>query len=278
MYGNHRLHRIQPSSPASVSHVLTSLAPGVSYSAAVSALNELGESPLSVAVRFQTKTRSPSAAPIDLSIGNRLHNSITLNWKYPVQERLNGNPDFQIYYRPLGDSNFFIERLLQMPAEHLFSIRLSNLRPATEYEIKVRAFNRDGYGPDSEMLRCRTLSGPLPPSPKISYHQVVSRAYLVLKWEYSADKTVESVDELRYFIVYVERADTHMYSQQIPTSPSQRQITITNLEKDVPYHVYVAAANSNGESALSEPLIIKMRPSPIGEQLCEQLPVNVSHL
>lgn len=245
-----------------------------------------GESALSPSILIRTNGKSPTWKASDLTVRRIDHNSMTIDWVWPesANRSLGGSPtEFQLCWRPLDQANFFIERLAwPQPNSTVersntsldslrMSLRVSALRPNTEYEVKVRALNREGFSPDSDLIRVRTKPAGPPPAPQITSHQLVSKAYLVLRWQ---PQTVDSPDndagdsngsnDLQLFVVYVERADEHLLAQRVPVPIDQRQITITNLDRAVEYHVSVSAINSNGESALSDPIIISLPYSTTG--------------
>jgi hypothetical protein len=283
IHGDHKLRHFQVS-PQQTSFLLSQLRPDTSYAVAMAAANQLGESELGKSYMFKSAGKSPTWKASDLTIRHIDHHSMSIEWIWPelANRSLGGSPsEFQLCWRPLDQPNFFIERLPWPPSNKTIasatapsinsmrlSLRVSPLRPDTEYEIKVRALNRDGFSPDSELIRVRTKAAGPPIAPKITSHQLVSKAYLVLRWQPQTDETSDAVrsnnDDLQLFVVYVERADEHLLAQRVPVPLDQRQITITNLDRGVEYHVSVSAINSNGESPLSDPIIIALPPLSTG--------------
>lgn len=272
IHGDHKLRHVQLE-PNQNTFTLSQLRPDTPYAIALAAANKLGESQLGSTTFFKTNGKSPTWKASDLKVLRVNHNSIKVEWTWPelANRSYGGSPsEFQLCWRPLDQNNFFIERLPwpQTKANHTLahgsfdlsrlSLEVNALKSDTEYELKVRALNRDGFSPDSELIRVRTKSSRAPLAPKITSHQLVSKAYLILRWEPQFDSENSSPNDLQLFVVYVERAHERLLAQRVPVPIDQRQITITNLDRGVEYHISVSSVSSNGESPLSDPVIIAL--------------------
>jgi hypothetical protein len=281
IHGDHKLRHFRVESDKT-SFTLSQLRPDTSYAVALSASNKLGESQLGQTTFFKTNGKSPTWRASDVKVIQINHNSIKVEWTWPelANRSHGGSPsEFQVCWRTIDQSNFFIERLQWPPNSKVnrtnsrntidstrLSIDVHGLKPDTEYEIKVRALNRDGFSPDSDLIRIRTKAARPPLAPKITSHQLVSKAYLILRWEPQFDSEISAQSPLQLFVIYVERADERLLAQRVPVRTDQRQITITNLDRGVEYHISVSAISANGESPLSDPVIIAL-PLPIAGEL-----------
>jgi len=300
--GNHKLNKIEIDLVSSIWHVIKSLKSGTGYRVAVTCVNRIGESALSEIVEFETKMKSPSNPPTDLTIEKVFSNKILISWKYSLTDRKTANvTGFQVFYKPVDDQNYFLERIqvrnddFDLAIER-FHLTLVNLKKNTKYVIKVKSYNKEGFSPDSEEIVTNTLIGNVPNAPRIVQHQVHSKSYLIVKWEHSLNTqsnllnaalrhTEEQNDHehplvpkqsnddtsnlqdfensVQFFMAYVELSDSlngvKMIVQTIPIPSNINQVTITNLDRDVQYNIYIAASNRFGESEWSEPLIITIR-------------------
>ena len=73
-----------------------------------------------------------------------------------VQCRINGNAsvtNYRVFYRVSGLSEAWSSEIVTSP------IVVSNLISFTEYEFKVSARNKHGYGPNSSTIRVQTFEG-----------------------------------------------------------------------------------------------------------------------
>lgn len=293
--GNQKLNKIEIDLATSTWHVLKQLKSGTAYSVAVTCVNSVGESAFSAPVEFETKMKSPTLKP-DLTIRKVFGNKIEIAWKYPLQERKAANvTGFQVFYKPIDEQNYFIERITATdnelePATEEMHLTLVNLKKNTKYLVKVKAYNREGYSPDSDEIEITTLRGNVPSAPLITQHQVHSKSYLIVKWEHSNSPTnlnaalrheepnsppnehqhqlvpktddggLEDFDSaVQFFMAYVEVSSLRMVVQTIPIPATMRQVTITNLDQDVQHTIYLTATNNYGESEYSEPLILTIR-------------------
>ena len=295
--GSHKLNKIEIDLASSTWHVLKQLKSGTAYNVAVTCVNSVGESAFSAPIEFETKMKNPIMKP-DLTVHKVFGNKIEISWKYPIQERRSANvTGFQVFYKPIDEQNYFIERVTVNdnelePATEEMHLTLVNLKKSTKYLVKVKAYNKEGYSPDSDEIECITLRGNVPSAPRIVQHQVHSKSYLIVKWEHSNSPTnlnaalrheepnlppnehqhqlvPKASDEggnlqdfdstVQFFMAYVEVSSLRMVVQTIPIPASVRQVTITNLDQDVQYNIYLTATNNYGESEYSEPLILTIR-------------------
>ena len=296
--GNNKLNKIEIELASSTWHILKSLKSGTSYNVAITTVNSVGESALSEPVQFETKMKNPVNPPTDLTVKKVFGNKIVLSWKYSLQERQTSNiTGFQVFYKPIDELNYFIERVLLKDheleaANEQMQLTLINLKKNTKYTVKVKALNKEGFSPDSEEIETFTLKGNPPHPPFITQHQVHSKSYLIVKWDHSNQPTNlllnaalrheelnsvlnehqqqfipkqhQSTDDnlqdfensIQFFMAYVEVSELNMIVQTIPILPTHHQVTITNLDKDTQYNIYITATNSYGESDYSEPLIL----------------------
>ena len=77
-------------------------------------------------------------------------NSMTL----AVSQCLNSTvTEYKIFYRRVGSSEAWLSTIVTSP------IVVSNLIPFTEYDFKVSAGNKHGYGPNSSTITVQTVEG-----------------------------------------------------------------------------------------------------------------------
>lgn len=188
--GNHKLNKVEIDLATSTWHVLKGLKSGTAYNVALTCVNKIGESALSESVKFYTKIKNPVNSPTDLTIKKVFSNKIVINWKYLKQDYKSSNlTGFQVFYKPIDEQNYYIERMTvkeyELDLKDQLQLTLVNLKKNTKYQIKIKAYNKEGYSPDSEEIECVTLKGNLPNPPRITQHQIHSKSYLIVKWDYS---------------------------------------------------------------------------------------------
>lgn len=145
--------RIADVGPGLTSYVDTGLTPVTPYHYRVRAINGTGNSANAGPV-VVTTFPNPPAAPTDLTASEPLQTSVLLRWK----DRSNNEAGFSIEAAALG-SAFLPVAATGADAEEL---RLGGLTPATQYRLRVRAFNDGGGSAYTNEAAIATL--PTPPA------------------------------------------------------------------------------------------------------------------
>ncbi|XP_032820509.1 neural cell adhesion molecule 1 isoform X2 [Petromyzon marinus] len=134
---------------------VTNLEPNTQYMAEVSARNGVGDGPFTKPTLFYTEPiREPSPPKVHGSVGST-GNSYVISW---VSQDDGGSPiqHYLVKHRPVDGSAEWLEQRAPSTSKHAM---LSSLKWNTEYEVHVRAINKEG---DSDPAEHRFTTQPKP--------------------------------------------------------------------------------------------------------------------
>ncbi|KAK7068344.1 hypothetical protein SK128_025459 [Halocaridina rubra] len=164
---------------------ISPLNPATAYVVRVFAINHLGRSPASEALRFTTSPEKPGAAPMEVRAEAVGPTEVKVSWRPPPERLAHGNIlGFYLGYAPAirhtsqsptpqynfttvkgsqafrsGEEGFIskgeilkssIMEGIRSPGDdgdRLWIVKVDGLQPYTEYHVVVQAFNREGSGP-----------------------------------------------------------------------------------------------------------------------------------
>ncbi|PRD25470.1 UNVERIFIED_CONTAM: l1cam [Trichonephila clavipes] len=127
---------------------------------------------------------------------------------------------------------------------------LTNLLKASDYSIVVKAYNSAGSGPPSHELYVRTLDGDLAPAPSL-YVLATSPTSVSLRWN-----TRKIDNPLSGYTVHY-REEQGQWQEVAVVAPEDNTYTLSNLQPQKLYQIYVAATNQYGKGDASEIVAIK---------------------
>lgn len=222
---NNRLEEAEV--PASqTSFMVRNLKPDCAYRVSVLAVNELGRGQVSPSVSFKTGEEEPSAPPLDVMVESKGPTTIRVLWKPPPKESWHGSlTGYYVGFRHVNDySKAYSLRTVPALLASNSSIEyfLSGLAKASEYAIVVKAYNKAGSGPESAQLVAKTLSGSLPPSPKL-YLFTITHDSVSINAKMPPGDVVGNIGELSGFSIHYRRDDDVTWTEiGIPMSTGKK--------------------------------------------------------
>lgn len=249
-------------SPSHTSFLLKNLQPGSHYEATVIAMNEVGRGPASPNLRFKTGEEEPAGAPLDFVAEPKGPTTIRVSWKSPPVDKWNGNSvGFYVGFRSASDYSrpYSLRTVPFVNISSTYEYFLSGLNRGTEYSVIVKAYNNAGSGPESQEMIAKTVSGDLPPAPKVFVISVTSDSVsLIFKMR---------PDELRFlrlsgFTVHHRPDAISVWKEvSIPIGMNQGEgdFIVKDLTPNSVYHFYVTAVNNYGHGDPSQLITIKTR-------------------
>ncbi|XP_013789961.1 Down syndrome cell adhesion molecule-like protein Dscam2 [Limulus polyphemus] len=228
------------------SALLRNLQPATAYRLLVRAHNEIGSSQPSESVQFNTASEEPSAPPRNIGIKDVGATFVIVTWEPPARKEWNG---------PL--KGFYVGyRLSQNPKHYTFftapyengtvQFLLRGLQRSSSYSLIVKAFNDVGSSPPSEEKYFRTRDGEPPPSPLLTVVNS-NEDSLQLQWNVLG----EGSERISGFSLHY-RLENGYWNEITISESSQTSYTLTNLQKEQLYHVYVVAHSRYGNSEPSD--------------------------
>ncbi|KAL1430242.1 hypothetical protein MTO96_015186 [Rhipicephalus appendiculatus] len=122
------------------------------------------------------------------------------------------------------------------PVPHRLNYELAGLRRSTEYVVTAQAFNTKGAGPQSEVVRVRTLDFDPPSAPHLRVGGTTAR---------SATRSITSRNQV---VANGTKCRCH---------PDRRSFTLSDLRCGTEYLVYIRAANRAGKGPQGETLSVR---------------------
>lgn len=203
-----------------------------SYFVRLAATNNAGTSSYS----NSTATFTPASAPGSMCppLCEATPNEISVSWKSPIS---NGSDIIQ-YNVEYGD------QIIRTDGDTT-TVVLDNLRPETQYRIRVQAVNNVGNGPFSSPIKICTL--PLPPAPPALEVAGVGHNFLKLKWGDGRN--------LNFTQYYVEMFNQRAHEYQSIYQGMALTCKVNKLQEQTAYTFRICASNDEaGQGYFSEPV------------------------
>ncbi|XP_075467515.1 receptor-type tyrosine-protein phosphatase S isoform X2 [Ascaphus truei] len=197
---------------------------------------------------FTIPEDSPKGYPQIVDRSNVTSMSIQFNWLPPVLAERNGIiTKYTVAYREAGFPGNPLEMDLSS-SESSFS--LSNLKPNTGYEVKIRAHTSKGPGPYSPTVQYRTflLDQVLPKNFKV---KMVTKTSVLLSWEFPE----KSNSLMPYKIQY--------NMQAVDVDGRTTKKLITNL-KPKTYYNFILTNRGNSMGGLQQNVAARTAPNMLG--------------
>ncbi len=243
----------------STRHTVAGLRPATRYEFRVCAVNSAGNSSYAGPVSAQTPVAAP-AAPSHLTAQAASDTSITLNWR----DNANNETGFRVEWREVGRSWQGVN-IGANSTRHT----VTGLRPATTYELRVRAHNSAGgsayAGPVTQTTRPRPVPPPVNPvlRPDAPIHltaQAATSTSVTLNWRDQANNETG---------FRIEWREVGMNWQTTTVGANVTRYTIGGLKPETRYEIRVCAFNNSGSSTYASTTFVPSRSNNLvaGERL-----------
>uniref|UniRef100_A0A8C3KUF8 Contactin 2 n=2 Tax=Scolopacidae TaxID=8917 RepID=A0A8C3KUF8_9CHAR len=225
---------------------VVNLIPWMDYEFRVLASNILGVGEPSLpSSKIRTKEAAPTVAPSGLSGGGGAPNELIINWTPTLRDYQNGDGfGYILSFRKKGTQGWLTARVPHAESLH-YVYRNESIGPYTPFEVKIKAYNRKGEGPES--LTAIVYSAE--EEPKVAPFRVMAKAVLSSEMDVSWEP-VEQGDMtgvlLGYEIRYWKDGDKEEAADRVRTAGLVTSAHVTGLNPNTKYHVSVRAYNRAG--------------------------------
>ncbi|NWZ85971.1 CNTN2 protein, partial [Poecile atricapillus] len=225
---------------------VVNLIPWMDYEFRVLASNILGiGEPSLPSSKIRTKEAAPTVAPSGLGGGGGAPNELIITWTPTLRDYQNGDGfGYIVSFRRKGSQAWLRARVPHAESLH-FVYRNESIAPYTPFEVKIKAYNRKGEGPES--LTAIVYSAE--EEPKGAPYRVIAKSVLSsemdVSWEPVEPGEVTGV-LLGYEIRYWKDGDKEEAADRVRTAGLVTSAHVTGLNPNTNYHVSVRAYNRAG--------------------------------
>ncbi|XP_019630244.1 PREDICTED: uncharacterized protein LOC109474384 [Branchiostoma belcheri] len=244
--------------PTTLQSTISGLQPDTTYSLWVVAYSPDGTSPNSPTVTVRTLQEAPGLPGSPEGLRVRAVNPTTalLTWEEP-----SSGADFdgyRVYYQILEDPDS-VASLNVSPSST--SYILENLQPGQKYLMWIAAYSTQGVSQATQQIDLRMPGGTaaLPGTPWNVRASSTEPTSIILQW----NSPRSGGDVERYQIYYRPSEDSSVY--QVPVRGDVLTRTITGLQTDMEYMVWIEAVNSAGSGPRSEVIYVQTPSEAPGE-------------
>uniref|UniRef100_A0A670ZE85 Contactin 2 n=1 Tax=Pseudonaja textilis TaxID=8673 RepID=A0A670ZE85_PSETE len=229
------------------------LIPWMDYEFRVQASNILGSGePSMPSAKIRTKEAAPTVAPSGLSGGGGAPGELIINWTPMQREYQNGDEfGYLLYFRKEGTQSWKVANVSHAESLH-YVYRNESIAPYTPFEVKIKAFNRKGEGPESLVSIVHSAEE----EPRMAPSNVTVKAVMATEIDVSWNP-VEHHDMngvlLGYEIRYWKHDDKEEAADRVRTAGLVNLAHVTDLHPNTNYHVSVRAYNGAGTGPASSP-------------------------
>ncbi|XP_028590129.2 contactin-2 isoform X1 [Podarcis muralis] len=232
---------------------VANLIPWMDYEFRVLASNILGVGEPSVpSTKIRTKEAAPTVAPSGLNGGGGAPGELIINWAPMQREYQNGDGfGYRLSFRKEGTQ---VWKTASVPhAESLHYVyRNESIAPYTPFEVKIKAFNRKGEGPESLVSIVHSAEE----EPRVAPSNVTLKAVSATEADFSWDPVEQHEMNgvlLGYEIRYWKHGDKEEAADRVRTAGLVNSARVTDLQANTKYRVAVRAYNRAGTGPASPP-------------------------
>lgn len=242
---------------------VTGLIPWMDYQFQVIASNILGNGePSMPSHTVRTQQAAPTVAPSGLGGGGGDHGELIITWTPMAREYQNGD-GFGYILAFKREEPLSLWEVVRIP--HLESSRYvhynSSLKPYQPFEVKIKAYNRRGEGPFSQVAVVYSAEE----EPVMGPHSINATALtafdILVSW--SPVQQITSNAIIRgYEIRYWRQHEREAAADRVRTAGLESSARVSGLRPSTRYHVAVLAYNSAGTGPLSPRTTVTTRKPP----------------
>lgn len=247
------------------------LRPWMNYEFQVIASNILGSGePSMPSQTIQTKAAAPTVAPRELGGGGGDRNELIICWTPMAREYQNGDGFGYILSFKQRDAPAWTMVRVPGVESSRYVYTNSTLAPYSPFEVKIKAYNRIGEGPFSQVAVVYSAEEVPTVSPRRVNAEALSAFEMKVSWEAVQQQQVTGI--LRgYEIRYWRQHEREAAADRVRTAGLETSARVGGLRPSTLYHVVVLAYNSAGTGPQSPRTTLTTRKPPPNRP-----PANVS--
>uniref|UniRef100_A0A6Q2Z6V4 Contactin 2 n=1 Tax=Esox lucius TaxID=8010 RepID=A0A6Q2Z6V4_ESOLU len=247
------------------------LSPWMDYEFQVIASNILGSGePSMPSHTVRTQQAAPTVAPSGLGGGGGDRNELIITWTPMAREYQNGDGfGYILAFRKLDSATWMVERVANVESSR-YVYSNQSLSPYCPFEVKIKAYNRKGEGPFSQIALVHSAEEEPTVAPSRINATALTAFDVQVSWDPVQQLSANGI--LRgYEIRYWRQHEREAAADRVRTAGLETTARVTGLRPSTRYHVTVLAYNSAGTGPASpRTTVTTRRPPP------DRPPANVS--
>ncbi|XP_075713175.1 contactin-1 [Rhinoderma darwinii] len=224
------------------------LIPWMDYEFRVRATNTLGNGEASMpSPKMRTAGAAPIVAPSDVGGGGGTNRELTVTWVPLAREYHYGdNFGYIIAFKPFNEREWR-KVTVTNPESGRYIHKDDSITPATQFQVKVKAFNRMGDGPFSSTAVIYSADEAPTEAPIEVTALVMSSSEARINWQPVIGQTV-----IGYQIRYWRSQDKEAAAHRVQVEQSDEPVRLEGLVPDTYYNLDMFAFNSAGDGPRSK--------------------------
>uniref|UniRef100_A0A8D3BIJ2 Sidekick cell adhesion molecule 1a n=1 Tax=Scophthalmus maximus TaxID=52904 RepID=A0A8D3BIJ2_SCOMX len=237
------------------------LAPFTQYRFRIRQVNIVGSSPMSAPSRLiQTLQAAPDTHPSNLTLLSATQTSLCFTWKPLPASEYNSSPETVGYrlrvWRTDGQGEDRTDDV--KGAAGAAEATVEGLRPWTQYQVQIQAYNSIGPGPWSNTVAANTAESVPSGSPVNVTAEAVSSTQILLKWS-PLPRAQKNGVILGYKVSYSEKDSEVPPSVLTAAGEGSGSLLLRDLRQYAVYVLQVLAYTQNGDGPLSSPTLLRTK-------------------
>ncbi|XP_056429916.1 contactin-1 [Hyla sarda] len=223
------------------------LIPWMDYEFRVVATNTLGTGEPSLpSPKIRTEGAAPIVAPSDVNGGGGTNRELTVTW-VPLAREYHYGDDFGyiIAFKPFNEREWR-KVTVTNPESGRYIHKDDSITPATQFQVKVKAFNKMGDGPFSSTAVIYSADEAPTEAPTEVKGEVISSSEARVTWQPVIGQTVTG-----YQIRYWRSQDKEAAAHRVQVEQLDESVRLEGLMPDTLYYLDVFAFNSAGDGPKS---------------------------
>ncbi|XP_064821899.1 contactin-2-like [Oncorhynchus masou masou] len=238
------------------------LLPWMDYEFQVIASNILGSGEPSMSSHtVRTQQAAPTVAPSGLGGGGGDRNELIITWTPMAREYQNGDGfGYILAFRKRNTPTWVVERVSNVESSR-YVYSNQSLSPYCPFEVKIKAYNRKGEGPFSQIALVHSAEE----EPTVAPLRINATALTAFEMQVSWDPVqhLSANGILRgYEIRYWRQHEREAAADRVRTAGLETTARVTGLRPSTRYHVTVLAYNSAGTGPASPKSTVTTRRPP----------------
>ncbi|XP_061075528.1 contactin-2 [Conger conger] len=227
------------------------LSPWMDYEFQVIASNILGSGEPSMASQtIRTGQAAPSVAPNGLGGGGGDRNELIITWTPMVREYQNGDGfGYILAFRKQNSPTWMVEKVPNVESTR-FVYRNESLSPYCPFEVRIKAYNRKGEGPFSQVALIHSAEEEPTVAPRKVNATALTAFEIQVSWDAVPHQTISGI-LLGYEIRYWRQPYKQAAADRVRTAGLEPTARVSGLRPSTLYHVTVLAYNSAGTGPAS---------------------------